>query len=359
MIDYSGSSLVNLSAELESRLIGSAPSPTLHPELADVIPEGSTYILALFDGLGSSQLGHPKAEVFRDADRGTIDAAFPTTTTVSMATLATGLSPSQHGLLAYQLYLPEVEAVVNTLKWSTLWGDPVAVDYEAFLPAPSVPERLAAVGKEAVTVQPGNFEGTPLSRVLYRGHRFEAVFTEQQIIEATLALAAVPGRLVFSYIPHIDVAGHISGQDSADYAQAVEFAAGIWSRIAEQLPDGVVMVGTADHGHVDIPGDRQLPIPEELQKDRILYGDSRVMFVKGDGASMCTDLPATWVPLSEMVDWWGPEPRHPAFDERAPDGALVVDDGYLLLHRFSDSRLIGHHGGLTPAERRVPLLVAS
>jgi hypothetical protein len=37
----------------------------------------------------------------------------------------------------------------------------------------------------------------------------------------------------------------------------------------------------------------------------------------------------------------------------------VAHDGHLLLHRFSDERLIGNHGGLADAERVVPVLVGA
>jgi hypothetical protein len=82
------------------------------------------------------------------------------------------------------------------------------------------------------------------------------------------------------------------------------------------------------------------------------------MLVRGDGEPLASRLPATWAPLAEMAHWWGPGPRHPAFNERAPDGVLVANDDYLLLHRRSDDRMVGNHGALTDAERRIPLLVA-
>jgi hypothetical protein len=51
--DYSGGSLVNLVAEFEHRLTGSSSSPPLHDNLTALIPEASTYVLFLFDGLGT------------------------------------------------------------------------------------------------------------------------------------------------------------------------------------------------------------------------------------------------------------------------------------------------------------------
>ena len=88
------------------------------------------------------------------------------------------------------------------------------------------------------------------------------------------------------------------------------------------------------------------------------YGAPPVMFVRGDESPEFAPLPASWVPIDAMIDWWGPGPRHAAFAERAPDGVLVADDDSALLHSHSDKRLIGHHGGLTDEEREVPLLVA-
>ncbi|MEA3511338.1 MAG: alkaline phosphatase family protein [Actinomycetota bacterium] len=356
--DYSGGSLVNLVAELEQRLTGSSASSPLHDDLSALIPEAETYVLFLFDGLGTLQLDHPAAAAFAGALKASLDSPFPATTTVSLATIATGLPPSQHGLLGYQLWIPEVEQVVNTIKWTTLWGKSVAFNTGMLLPAPNLWERLRGGDVESITVQPGNFMGTPLSKALYRGCRYEPAFTVDETIDATVQLASEPGRLVLAYLPHVDFAAHVYGQNSQEYGVAVATVADAWERVAVRLPDGAAMIGTADHGHVDFPKDRQIRIPKSNHTDRTFYGDGRVMFVKGEGASLAEHLPATWIPLEEMIDWWGPGPRNPSFDVRAPDGVLVADDGFLLLHSRSDDRMTGNHGALTDAERLIPLLVA-
>ncbi|MFQ5967299.1 MAG: alkaline phosphatase family protein, partial [Acidimicrobiia bacterium] len=81
---YDGRGLVNLVAELEMRMIGSAPSPALHSEPAALLPEAETHVLVLFDGLGNHQLEHPRARPLLEARAGTVDAPFPTTTVVSL-----------------------------------------------------------------------------------------------------------------------------------------------------------------------------------------------------------------------------------------------------------------------------------
>ncbi len=110
---------------------------------------------------------------------------------------------------------------------------------------------------------------------------------------------------------------------------------------------------------MDVPPERRALLDRADQHDRTLAGDARVVFVHGEGASLAGRLPAVWVPRAEMEGWWGPGPRHPEFEQRAPEGVLVADPGHAVLHRFSDDRLIGQHGGLTPEELEVPMLIAA
>jgi len=355
--DYTGGGLVNVVAELERRLSGTAPSPGLRDDLAALIPSASSYVLVLFDGLGDHQLGHPNAGPMLASRRATVDASFPTTTTVSLATLATGLPPAGHGLLGYQLWLPETGHVMATIKWTTLWGEAIEYDHDNFLPETTW-ERLVAAGAEPIALQPANFEDSTLTRVLYRGARFEGYHDMADAAAAAASLAEPAGRLVVLYLPQVDFAAHVAGQQSETYSEAMAVVAEVWERLGQQLPRDAVAVGIADHGHIDVPIQRRTFIPKADHEHLTFAGDARVVFVHGDGAALAERLPATWIPRDEMEHWWGPGPRHPEFEARAPDGVLVVDPGHAVLHRFSDDRLVGQHGGLTPEELEVPLLVA-
>ncbi|MDP8959610.1 MAG: alkaline phosphatase family protein [Actinomycetota bacterium] len=359
--DYQGGGLVNLVAELEQRLTGSSAWLGLEDRRARLIPPADSFVLFLFDGLGDHQLVHPAAVGLAACKQACLDSPFPSTTTVSLASVSTGLPPSRHGLLGYQLWMPELQMVVNTLKWSTLWGDPVAYEFEDMLPSPNLWERLTASGIEAITVQPGDFSDSPLTRTLYRGARFEPAYTMEEMVGATVALASRAGRLVMAYLPHVDVAAHTKGQGSREYLDALRLVGEVWDRVTSRLPNGVVAIGTSDHGHLDVPRELQVDIPRWAEGVLTFYGDPRVTFARGEveaAVNLAEQLPATWMPLEAMLDWWGPSPRHPRFDERAPAGALVADPGHTLLHRHSDRRLVGAHGGLMDEELSVPLLIA-
>ncbi len=356
--DYAGGSLVNLVAELERRLTGAALHPGLHADLAAAVPSAESYVLMLFDGLGDHQLAHPAAASLRGSRVGVLDVGWPTTTTVSMATVATGMTPAEHGLLGYQMRIPETGHVVNTIKWITQWGEPIEYDMRGLLPTPNLWERLAAAGIEPVTVQPWNYADSPMSRMLYRGCRFETWRTEDEAADIAAELASVPGRFVFAYLPHIDFAAHVSGQPSAEYMTALTIASRMWERLVRLLPSSAVAVGTADHGHVDVPQNRRIDIPKAAHDERDFGGDPRAPFVYGEVASLAAELGVDWRPLLEMEEWWGPGERHPGFNGRAPDGVLLPQPGWVVFHRHSDERLIGQHGGLTAEELRVPLLVS-
>ncbi|MDH5504422.1 MAG: alkaline phosphatase family protein [Acidimicrobiia bacterium] len=355
-----GRSLVNVIAELEHRLTGSCQAPRLDLDLAEHIPDAATYVLVLFDGLGAHQLNHEQAGDLAAANVATIDAPFPSTTTVSLSSIATGMTASQHGIIGYLMNLPD-HGVVNMLKWTTPGGVPIEADTSQLLPTPNLWERLKAAGIEPICVQPGNFERTPLTRALYRGARYESVWNDADIVDATAQLASEPGRLIFTYVPHVDVAAHVGGQKSDDYGRAVRTANSIWQTIANRLPEHAVMIGTADHGHLDYAEDHKLELPTE---GLTIFGEPRAVYVKGVSEespgipSSLAPFPATWIPKDQLRAWLGNGPPHPELERRLPDGVLLPDPGYLLLTSYMDNRLIGMHGGLEPGELEIPLLVA-
>ena len=354
--DYSGGSLANLAAELEIRLTGSALIPGLHAELADLVPETDGHVLLLLDGLGSSQVPHQSAPLLSAARRANLDAPFPATTTVSLATLATATPPSQHGLIAYLMHLPD-HGVVNTIKWITPGsGVAVPVDTRTFLPTPNLWERIKGAGLEPIVVQPGNFEGSKLTRLLYRGCRFEAYWTVDEFPQVVTDVAG-PGRLVVAYFPSVDYYAHVAGQSSPEYQQALASADQIWDRLSSDLDDRVGLTATGDHGHIDVTPARKQRISST---GLTMYGDPRALFLRGDEATIVNRVQShdgELLPLAEVRSWWGPGPDNPALSQRLPDFVFLPSEETIALPGFMDDRLVGYHGGRHPDEARVPLIV--
>ena len=359
--DYAGRGLLNLVAEIEARLTGTAQSEGLTPNLASAIPDAASIVLVLFDGLGDLQLSHHRAEQFRQARVGTLEAPFPTTTTVSMSTIATGTGPSTHGVIAHLAWIPELGRVVNTLKWVDLSG--AAVDYPTgrLLPAPNLWERLTAGGKRVVTVQPAGFATTPLTAALYRGAEFVGAETPDEFVNKTVEAAAAERTLVFTYVPPVDFAAHVFGLDSPEYSEAMATAAGIWSGIADRLPAHAVMIGSADHGVPAIAETGKILVRNKLYTPLDFWGDPRAVMVRGSQrliGRLAAETGAEVVEPDRFVPWLGPGPRHKDLDRRLPDAVLLAPEGKVILPPGFDKRLVGYHGGLSREEVAVPLLVA-
>jgi hypothetical protein len=354
--DYTGGGLANLMTELEGRLIGPGDGIGLRADLASAIPDARTYVLLLIDGLGIAQLSHPAARSMHDAKRGMIHASFPTTTSVSLATVATGRPPSEHGLVSHLAWLEEAGGVVNTLKWVDLAGFPVTHDYAAVLPRPNLWERLRSGGVEPITIQPGPFEGSPMSRLLYRGARFEPTWDTGDLIDATVQLAGTGRRFIFTYVWQVDFAAHVNGLGSPEFAGAMTLAARVWDGLASRLPADVALVGTADHGLMEFSEDDKILVRDQRFDPLRFAGDPRGILLWGD-RSLVEDLrDHTGGTLVDPTGLIGPNPSVAALKRVGHDLLLPPDDMVILPPGF-DKRLRCYHGGLSAAEIEIPLLV--
>jgi hypothetical protein len=317
---------------------------------------GRTIVLVLFDGLGVAQLDHPAAAGLRASLLGTLEAPFPTTTSVSLATVATGLPPSLHGQVAHLAWMEDLGKVVNTLKWVDMTGTDVTYEYSGLLPRPNLWERLRVSGIEPITIQPGSFEGSPLSRALYRGARFEGVWDTDEMIGATAQLAGTPNRLIFVYVPQADYAGHVFGLEGPEFAEAMRLVADVWEGIAGAMPPDVTLLGTADHGLAEFGEDRKLLIRGNRYTGLRFAGDPRGVNLWGDPGLMEMLAEETGGSLADPASLIGPNPTTVALS-RIGEKVLLPPDDIAVIPKGFDRRLRCYHGGLSRAEVEIPLLV--
>lgn len=348
-----------------------APTWAEIAEPALALPPARGAVVVLVDGLGFELLarrgGHAPylRSLLGDALR--LDAGFPSTTATSMGTFGTGLPPGTHGLVGYDVLVPERDRVFNELSWRD------GPDPEGWQPSATVFERLAAAGVPTTMVGPRYFDGSGLTRAALRGARFRAADRPEERVPAALAaLRAEPRQLVYLYWGEVDRTGHEHGSASHQWGLALEEVDAAIRRLAAALPAGVALYVTADHGMVDAPFEKRIDLSAEPELDRgvrHLGGEPRApMLYVNPGAT--DDVVQAWRhrlgasayvrTREEVLDegWFGS-----ATDRvRARIGDVVV----ACLHDLAvvDPRrhgrtllsLLGVHGSVTPQEVAVPLL---
>lgn len=341
----------------------------VYPE-ALTLPEAPRCLVLLVDGLGDALLreraGHAPYLRSRLDEVGTLTAGFPTTTATSMGSLGTGRPPGTHGLVGYEVLVPELDEMLNELSWET------PVDPRQWQPDGTLFQLAAAAGVEVVRVGPAYFDGSGLTEAALRGGRFVAAKHLDDRVDAALdALRSAPRSLVYLYWGDVDKIGHIKGAGSWEWGEELAKVDAAVRRLVDELPHDAVLHVTADHGMLDVPFGQRVDVaaePELALGMRHLGGEARcpqVYCEPGEQEAVLQRWKERLHGLAEVVSgddavaagWFGPvsaRVRGRIGDVVAPclPGTAVVDTA---TQRPELLRLVGLHGSLTPEEYLVPL----
>ena len=120
------------------------------------------------------------------------------------------------------------------------------------------------------------------------------------------------------------------------------------------------LIGTADHGHCDIPAEGYIRLGRHLIEGMDCWGDGRVLMFNGPVEQVqhvAQRTGARYVDAGRLREWLGGGDPHPAL-EQFPTAALLAPSGTVILPDGLGGHMVGHHGGITPHELLIPLLVA-
>lgn len=355
------------------------------------VPPASIAVVILADGLGDANLaahtGHARflSKAWRSQQQAkTLDTGAPTTTAASLSSLGTGLTPGEHGMVGYDVYSPELDRVVNLLgRW-----DP-EVDPVKWQPHPTVLAGADQAGAAVLTVSRPQFRDSALTRAALGGGDFAGADT----IGARFSLAADwigrhrPGSgrisrgpaqplLIYLYVDELDKTGHSQGAGSAPWLSMLEnldaAAAQFCSQLRDRYGEQASVLLSADHGMVNIAQEHRIDISDEpalLDGVRHTGGEPRlVQLYTEPGAEH--QVRSAWeqrfaeqvwtLTKDEAIDagWFGTvEPR---VRDRIGNVLIAARGEIAIFHTDRTGpqplKMVGQHGSLTEAERRVPLL---
>lgn len=411
---FDGLGLANVAPSILRTLTGT-PGDGLSPldecALPAALAEGVTgVILLVADGLGHQQLlreveaGNAPAlasalHAARSGDArahyAVLTSVFPTTTVAALGSLNSGVTPLEHGLLGYTVWLRELGVVAEMIRWGPLdrrgtFADPVLGGHspEAFFGAPTLYQRLRSVGVERTfAVNPSAFAGTALTRMLHQGaeYRGYTATSSLSVLVSQLVRESHTPTYVYAYWPTVDTVTHLKGPTSEEHAAEVAALDRGFERLLARLPrrDDTLLLLTADHGHVDTCVHRQVLLNDYPDLLALLAhypaGERRATYLHaqpGEAArleALCRErLRDVCLVMSrdEALErgLFGPRrAAEPALD-RVGDVLLFPRGDLQIAYSIPEEHVppdqappkptpfCGLHGGLAPEEALVPLL---
>jgi hypothetical protein len=292
---------------------------------------------------------------------------FPSTTPSSLVSLGTGAWPGEHGILGFTLNVPGTDRVLIHIVWR---DDPPHAEWQ---PLPSWFGRLEDAGIAARAVLPAPFIGSGLTDAAYRGARFRPTQPTDDYVQLLAdELHAGPG-LVFGYTADLDTAAHLFGIGSERWHEAAVRVDALLTRLVDTLPPNAALLVTADHGGLNVPPDARVDLDADPRLGagvRVVAGEPRVRYLHTEPGA-ADDVRAAWAETLEgrarvygrdqavAAGMFGPvAPGHLA---RIGDVVVVCTGDTAVLATAHEppetARLIGFHGGATPAEMAIPLIV--
>ncbi|MFN8534403.1 MAG: alkaline phosphatase family protein [Dehalococcoidia bacterium] len=345
------------------------------------IGPASHLVFILADGLGMNLVERLPTSTFLGTQlAGELRTVFPSTSSVALTALATGVWPNQHGVTGQWTHLPEVEAAAGLLQFATRAGGRplgnLGVSVRQAFPAPSV---YSAMRRDVASYFPTSLVDSVSSAYFSGGRERVGYRSLPEAIDSIIGRVRCAAGPTYTYLyaPQIDLEAHYRGIGHATVAGAVMELDREVSRLAGALAGGGRIVLTADHGLLDTPiTSRHYLRPSAGLFEALRFppsGDSRVMYLHvREGA---TDRVRAWFHHhygsrflvltradAEGLELFGPGPLGPQTAARVGD-LLILSTGTDVLEYVPGkverlASVVSHHSGLTPAEMRVPLVIA-
>ena len=243
---------------------------------------------------------------------------------------------------------------------------------EEFQPHPTVFERASAAGIAVTRVAPSYQRESGLTRAVLRGGDFAASVSAGDLVARTLsALNRGDRSVVYSYWSELDLTGHVRGPSSDAWSHELRQVDSMVEAVVSRLPPDAALVVTADHGMVDVEERVDVDTTPALSLDvTMIAGEPRARHVfarPGAAADVAQRWRETLGTDYSVVDrdeaigrgWFGPV--RPAVARTIGDVLTLARGSGAVVRSGAEpnqSALLGHHGSLTDAETRVPLLIA-
>ncbi len=326
-----------------------------------------------------------------------LTSQFPSTTAAHVTSIHTGLNVGQSGIYEWHYYEPLVDDMISPLRFSyardrmtpeTLQraGIPAA----SFFPQQTFYQALQARGISAHVFQAQSYAHSSYSEVGSRGAAIHGFATLPEAFASLAELLTTPNAgpaYYFLYFDRIDSRGHFSGPNSQRFHDEVKnfltaLDEGFYQQVRGKAGKALLML-TADHGQCDVDPQTtfylnvQMPDLARAFKTNaqgtplVPGGSARDMFLYIQEEQVDETIAALRQRLQDKAEvyavedllsqgFFGSQPPAPELLPRLGNVVILPYAGetvWWLEAGVYDMNFFGHHGGLTPHEMEIPLLL--
>jgi hypothetical protein len=356
-------------------------------------------VLFLVDGFGWCFFDRFQQTGFLEkaARRGQVEkltAQFPSTTSAHITTLHTGLPVGEHGVFEWNIYEPDLEAIITPLLFSFA-GTPerdtlkqAGAKPRRLFPFTSLYPGLKKQGVSSHILQHREYTPSTYSDLLFRGAAMRGYRTlPEALVNLGLLIEKTPApTYCFLYYDRIDAVSHEYGPGAPQTEAEIQATLTTMEQILQPGKFGgkkVLCLLTADHGQVAVDPTATVYLNREarfaglrecLRTDRlgnplVPAGSARDFFLytRAGMLDQARALLASGLEGQAEVRTVAELVSAGAFGLKISETFLARAGDLVILPFAGESvwwyekdrfeqRFRGHHGGLTPEEIEIPLL---
>lgn len=326
-----------------------------------------------------------------------ITSGFPSTTSASLTTIATGLTPQEHGLFEWNLYMEELGEIIQTLPFSPL-GKTARADslfYKGAKPELLINKSTIYAVLEKEKVQNYVFLNQLFSESVYSmlsagtAKRISYRYLSDLIVSLRKSIAAEEGPAFFYvYWSGIDSQGHKFRPDSEEYSVEAKiffdsFQKEFFAHLEKEKVKNTLFLMTSDHGQVPVNpkktiylnNDKKLieAFAADKKGEKIFpWGSPRDVFLaikEGKRKEILFYLKEVYGKYALILET-EEAVRIGLFGDGSPNSEFLQRLGNVIILPFFENTIWyehikgelfefkGHHGGLTEDEMLIPFAIS-
>ena len=318
-------------------------------------------VVILFDGIGSRILDRTLQEesFLRKHKLKEITTVFPATTTAATTAMQTGLNPSEHGYLGWNVYIKPIDKVITlyleTEKGKITKDEDFLKIKDKFYKFKSIPEQIEEQGLGK------GIELYPFQKTIYHGL--------DDMLEQINNFTKEPGKkYIYAYDTEPDHTMHYYGPDSMEAKRLIEERNTKIENLCKNLKNTILFI-VADHGHKKIDHiflNQYQDLLDTLKNTTSIEQRATSFRVKEEKKEEFKRLFDKYFgkefklyTKEEIIEsnLFGPGEYHPLFKDNLGDFLAIAEDSNKCFIMDDDDILVSQHAGYTDDEIYIPIIV--